>query len=211
MLPRRIDGTSSTHLFKDPKSLFKQAYYEALDIAIQELNHRFHKTRGMPIAATLERVLLNVVNADVIEGIPDKVVKLYENDAKIDQLAIQLQMLPDMIHTYNESHPETKILKVTRVRTICNIMNTIPACKSMLSEIAKLLNILLIVPVTTATAEQAFSTLRQLKSYLRSTFSQPHLNNLMLLQTHKDEIDDKQIAKDFFGVNQPRKNYFGTF
>ena len=132
----------------------------------------------------------------------------------MDRLRIQLQMLPDMIKTYNESHPETKVLKVTLIRTICDVMNAIPACKTMLNEVSKLLNIFLTIPVTTATAERTFSTLRRLKSYLRSTLTQPNLNNFMLLHSHKDitdKIDPYQIAKEFVELNERRKNYFGTY
>ena len=43
-----------------------------------------------------------------------------------------------MIKTYNETYPATKTFKVTLVRTICVVMNMIPACKSMVSEVPKL-------------------------------------------------------------------------
>ena len=42
---------------------------------------------------------------------------------------------------------------------LCDTMNIISASKSMLSEVNKLLRILLTIPVTTATAERALSTL----------------------------------------------------
>ena len=77
----------------------------------------------------------------------------------------------------------------------------------MVSEMAKSINIVLTVPVTTATAEQTFPTLKQPKSYLRSTVTQPHLNNLMLLHTHEDITDKNdilQIAKEFLKVNEQR-------
>ena len=209
--PRRIDDGSSPHSFSDPKLLLRQVYFEALDITIQELKHRFDQTRGMPTAAALEKLLLKAANGD-FQGIPEE-VDLYEKDVQMDRLAIQLQMLPDMIKTYNENHPDTKIDKVTLIRTLCDVMNALPACKTMLSEVSKLLVILLTIPVTTATAERAFSTLRRVKSYLRSTLSQPYMNNLMLLHAHKeitDTIKPIDIAKEFFQVNERRTNYFGT-
>lgn len=39
----------------------------------------------------------------------------------------------------------------------------------MLSEVDKLLNIYFTFPVTSATAERSFSSLRRIKTYLRST------------------------------------------
>ena len=43
---------------------------------------------------------------------------------------------------------------------ICEVMNAVPVSKCMLSKVAKLINIVLTVPVTTATAERIFSILR---------------------------------------------------
>ena len=82
----------------------------------------------------------------------------------------------------------------------------------MLGEIHKVLKIYFTIPVTTATAERSFSTLRRLKTYLRSTMTQHRLNNLFMLYVHKDkaeELDLKCIAKEFCSVNKRRLNYFG--
>ena len=82
----------------------------------------------------------------------------------------------------------------------------------MLSEIYKVLKIYFTIPVTIATAERSFSSLRRLKTYLRSTMTQSRLNNLFILYVHAektDELDLKFIAKEFVSVNQRRLNYFG--
>ena len=52
--------------------------------------------------------------------------------------------------------------------------------------IYNLLKILATLPVTTCTSERSFSTLRRLKSYLRSTSGQVHLNGLALLNIYRD-------------------------
>ena len=67
------------------------------------------------------------------------------------------------------------------------------------------------MPVTTATAERSFSTLRRLKTYLRSTMSQPRLNHIVLLHSHKertDALDLIHIAKTFVSVNNRRQENF---
>ena len=56
------------------------------------------------------------------------------------------------------------------------------------------------IPVSTATAERSFSMLRQLKTYLQLSMSQLSLNHAMVLNVHKDKIDNidiEQIAKEF--------------
>ena len=52
--------------------------------------------------------------------------------------------------------------------------------------IHKLLQILVTLPLTTATAERSFSSLRRLKTYLRSTMSEERLVGLALLYSHRD-------------------------
>ena len=213
--PRRIDDGATPHSFKDPKSLFRKHYFEALDIVIGELKNRFNQTRGMPLAAKLEKMFLDAANGtcNFNHGLPDE-LKLCGTDVKLDRLLIQLQMLPDLIQTYNKANPTIAIKKVTLVSTLCDAMNSISASKTMLSEVYKLLRILLAIPVTSATAERTFSALRRLKNYLRSTMTQPRLNNMMLLHIHKyvtDDLDLLQVAKEFVQVNDRRKNYFGTF
>ena len=93
--PKRIDDGSSPHSFRDPKSLFKKDYFEALDITIEELKQQFDQSRGILTASTIEKVLLTSANG-AFQGIPEE-LKLYDKDIQMDRLRIQLQMLPDMI------------------------------------------------------------------------------------------------------------------
>ena len=82
----------------------------------------------------------------------------------------------------------------------------------MLCEIPHLLHIALTIPVTSATAEGTFSALRRLKTFLRSSMTQPRLNHVMLLHTHKEKIDNldlTSIAKDFIFVSDRRRIFFG--
>ena len=81
-------------------------------------------------------------------------------DFKFDFLKLQLQILPDLIKTYNEQQV-AKIKKVTLLSSLYNVMNTISVSKTMLSEVFKLLCIFLIIPITTTTAERTFSSLRR--------------------------------------------------
>ena len=74
----------------------------------------------------------------------------------------------------------------------------------MLCEISHLLHIAPTIPVTSATAKRTFSALRRLKTFLRSSMTQPRLNHVMLLHIHKektDTLDLTAIAKDFISVS----------
>ncbi|XP_070668215.1 uncharacterized protein [Malus domestica] len=67
--------------------------------------------------------------------------------------------------------------------------------------------ILLIVPVSIASAERSFSKLKLLKSYLRSTMLQERLNGLALISIESaflDKIDYEDLIDDFAAKNARR-------
>ena len=118
-------------------------------------------------------------------------------------------MLADMIKTAFSS---TEIKRVTTLRTIANAMNENDIYKKMLGEVNKALKMYFTFPVTTSTAERSFSSLRRLKTFLRSTRTQSRQNNLLLLYIYLPETDSlnlKEIAHEFVSVNSRRIHYFG--
>ena len=166
----------------------------------------------MPIAALLEKTLLDAAKGSF--SVYPTELQLYCNDVNNDRLIAQLKMLPDLVRTYNEQNPATRIKEITKLSTLCQIMNDFCSSKSLLSEISTLLQIANTIPVTSATAERTFFALQRIKSFLRSTMSQERLNHCMTLHIYKektDEIDLMKIAQEFIVANVRRKAYFGTF
>ena len=99
------------------------------------------------------------------------------------------------------------VRKVTRVQTICDIFNEQSSIKALLSEVHKLILIYLTIPVTTATAERSFSTLKHVKTYLRNSMTQQRLNHCFILHVHRqktDSLDLKEIAQEFIQRNERR-------
>ena len=64
----------------------------------------------------------------------------------------------------------------------------------MFSELHNLIHLYLTVPVTSATSERAFSTLKCLLTYLCSSMTQQRLNNCALLNMHQDILDEMQLG-----------------
>ena len=82
-----------------------------------------------------------------------------------------------------------------------------------MSQVSKLMRLMLVIPATNAESERTFSTVRRIKTYLRSTMSQQRLNHLMLLHIHKSLTDDLNlvdVANDFIAGHDHRKHVFGT-
>ena len=94
------------------------------------------------------------------------------------------------------------------------IQSLSPGVQSSLSEVYKLLKLILVMPATNAVSERSALALRRLKNYLRSTMTQSRLNNLMLLHIHKERLDKlclKSCLNEFVSSNEHRIQRFAKF
>ena len=78
----------------------------------------------------------------------------------------------------------------------------------------KVTKLILVMPATNAVSERSFSTLRRLKTWLRSTMNQDRLNWCMMLHIHNndtDALDLNYLANEFVSQNSSRHSIFGKF
>lgn len=207
--PKKIDSSSQAHTISSPTELYRKMYYEVLDMMTNELRQQFQHP-SFAMLQQMEKLL--ITGGNIIPS--EEFCSLYDEDIDIERLKVQLLLLPDLLSTCKSS-AALSTRKVTSIRTIIDLMNSNSFSKSLLSQVDKLLCLYLTVPpLTSSTAEKSFSTLRRLKSYLRSTMTQERLNHAIILHTHKeltDNINLKQIAIDFIARNQRRMNFFGQY
>ena len=88
------------------------------------------------------------------------------------------------------------------------------AVRNLFSDVKRLVRLLLTVPCSNAEAERSFSSLRRLKTYLRSSMGQERLNNIALLHVHQDRLESLniiQIATEFIEQCKTRMETFGKF
>lgn len=71
-----------------------------------------------------------------------------------------------------------------------NFISENHALGETLSEILKLLKILITIPMTSAEAERCFSTLKHIKTFLQNTMAQEKLSALIMLSKERDFIGD---------------------
>ena len=160
----------------------------------------------------MEELMIKSCNKDPI-SLSDDICQLYSTDIDIERLRTQLSLLPDLLCSFNEKEGVV-VHKVTSIRTVIDLMNSNSLAKTLLNQVDKLLRIYLTIPLSTSTAERAFSTLRRLKNYLRSTMTQTRLNHAIILHTHKDKTDQvniKEVATEFVNANDRRKLFFGKY
>ena len=82
-----------------------------------------------------------------------------------------------------------------------------------MSEVIKVVELVLILPASNAGPERQFSKLRLIKTHLRSTMSAERLNHFMILGNYTemvDKLDLKKIAKEFISRNERREKVFGS-
>jgi len=90
-------------------------------------------------------------------------------------------------------------------KNIRNALDALDICNAdVFPNVHKMLRVMSVLPVTTTTNERSFSTLRRLKTYLRSTMGEDRLNGLASLNIHRDiNVDINQALNQFFSV--PRR------
>lgn len=123
----------------------------------------------------------------------------FKNDS-VDFFSDLLRAEIDLwINKWKEIKNETTVLPETA-------LDTLHLCKKeIFPNIYTLLQIISIMPVSVASAERSFSTLKRLKTWLRSTIGQDRLVGLTLINIHKDIEINIDAVIDRFSKQRTRK------
>ena len=144
----------------------------------------------------LENLLLKAANKEDFSEDQKLVTAFYDTDFDARRLKVHLEIFGE----------DCTKLNTKDLRSIIEIQ------KSLISEVIKLVKLILVLPAANATSERAFSMLRLVKSYQRSTTGQNRLNHLILLSTYKEELDNlnmKELLQYFINKNDDRISMFG--
>lgn len=192
------------------EDMYRKEYFDIIDSTIGGLEKRFLQP-SFDHVRNIEAVLMGSANGKAAT-LTNEFVSLYADDIDMEKLKLQLNLLPDAVKTVSPNG--IRIREVTRIHTLCDILNTQSCLKTLLSEVHKLLKIYLTIPVTTASSECNFSAPKRIKTYLRNSMTQSRLNHCMFLHIHHDQtdnIDTKEIASDFIDKCSIRTAYFGQY
>ena len=211
-LPRRRrrpmrydDGLSGGDFHEEPKQFYKQLYFEALDLVVNCIQSRFDQP-GYQIYSSLETLLIKSCKGENSEDALKTVCEFYKDDFDEDLLRTQLQTF--------KVHYDCKVDKVTIFDLKTYFTSLSSGQASLISEVTRLMQLVLVMPATNATSERSFSALRRVKNYLRSTMLQERLNYLMLLHVHNhraDGLDLKSAVNNFIGESTHRSNIFSKY
>ena len=200
---------SAGHFHDSPEAFYCQVYYEVIDNTIGCLKDRFDQP-GYRLYMNLEQLLTNAILQKDFTSQLQLVCEFYGDD--LDRDLLQFQLL-----TFRINFQATFEGNLTTV-TIFDVLEYFRALsisqRALLSQVCKVLQQVVVMPSTNAMSERSFSTLRRVKTYLRSTMGQERLNHLMVLNVHKDftdSINTVDIAKQFIADSEHRLQIFGKF
>jgi hypothetical protein len=101
---------------------------------------------------------------------------------------------------------------VTDIIDVVQLFSDHDVWVQMLPEVVTLLRLYLTLPVTSCTSERSFSSLRRLKTFLRTTVTQKRLNHIAILHCHREQpIDLEEICNNFILKNEMRQTSFARF
>jgi hypothetical protein len=211
--PKRFDDGLTHSTYNTAEEYYKHQYFNAIHIVTDTLQNRF-KQPAFIMLTEVELFLLRAANEPCLHADDyNKIEKFLQDDINVDHLKLEARMISDHFRVVNERN-KLNIKRITRVSTICDLMNSSQAAKIMFPEYDKVIRLYLTIPVTTATAERAFSSLNRLKTCLRSTMGQARLNHCLLAHIYKehlDTIDTVAICSTFVKTNERRQAFFGVY
>ncbi|CAG2184616.1 unnamed protein product [Mytilus edulis] len=206
-MPSRLEtGTATAEFHSTPKDFYRQKYYQAVDHIVQAITDRFEQ-EDFTIYLNTEQVLLKCIKGVDFSDEFKIVCQFYKEDLHEANLQCQLRLFATI---FESATPREDIVLANIITFIRGLTQRE---RVLLSEVVTVLKLVLVLPATNATSERSFSTLRHIKTYLRSTMKQDRLNDLMVLHVHKtrtDNLDLKSIAEEF-AFKEYRKNIFGKF
>ena len=170
-LPTRLDDGAPGFCHDSVESFYRASYFEAIDLAMSSIRDRFDQP-GYATYRKLEDLLLNACQGREYREQLQYLCDLYQ------ELDVQLQSLKSQFAQSDECCIKACIAFLQEL--------SLPA-RTYFSEVVKVVQLILVMPATNAVSERSFSTMRRIKSYLRSTMHQDHLNHLMTLHIYQDK------------------------
>lgn len=189
----------------------------AVDSVMGQMERRFEQP-AMHLYDSMEKVLLNSFKGIRCEdSVIERICGHFGDDIDKAALIRQLECLQDARRSQTSeavAEPNSELPLPITIATVIACLRKLGQHTAMFSEVSKLMELFLLLPVTSATAERSFSGLRRLKTFMRTCMSQELLNSLAILHVHKRmtcQLDVVNAAKEFIARSPHRLSSFGSF
>jgi hypothetical protein len=196
-LPRRVGRQKNRENYEatDPEAYYRQAIYiPYMDNILTQLRERFEPHGRMCLR--IQSLIPQFVDASTFDDLTEA-LDLYRSD-----------LGPDSVIEGEFERWKLKWTAVAIADRPATAAETIQMCDSFFfPQIYILLQLFLTLPLTSATAERSFSTMRRLKSYLRSTMGESRLNGLAQMSINRDLPIDPEQVLDELAKKKRRLNF----
>lgn len=182
----------------DVEAYYRQSIYiPYLDYLIMQVSERFADQRNK--CQSLWSLIPKYIATQASSVETGNLLELYQQD--IDSLSVTI---PEISRWREKWKKEDNVSILP-----ANAIDALHECNAdVYPNVRKLLVILSTLPVTTATSERTFSTLRRLKTYLRETMGEERLTGLALLAIHKSRPIDKDDVLNAYAASANRRAEF---
>ena len=157
-VPKRYEIGQGESLYPDsPKTLYRVAYFEGLDLVMNAIKDMFEQP-AYSMYKNLEETLPHEQDySSELKTVTD----FYGSDFDPAQLDIQLRRLTAHLETMRNDQG-----KITFKEIVEYFQSLSMAQCSFYSQVVILVSLVLVMPATNAASERSFSCLRRVKSYL---------------------------------------------
>ncbi|CAB4031166.1 zinc finger MYM-type 1-like, partial [Paramuricea clavata] len=203
-IPRRIDDNPETTVHLSPKDKFRVSfYYNILDLMSSSIESRFDKHNAPVLKGLGYLGPSRLASPEAWENI-SLAVQWFQSDLDVDALESEIFSLQTSLLLTNVNKKAKSEKRKASFDDLFKVLQTEPECYG---NVIKLMKITLTLPLTSTSAERAFSKLKLIKSRLRSTMKQERLESLMLMSVEADileQLDLEELVEKFVDM-APRK------
>ena len=158
MPPRYGQGSSEAQFHSTAKDLFRQVYFEAIDLAVSSINNRFDQPcRLQSVLKCRAASVQGMLWGNLYEAELSFVCNFYGEDLNGRDLETQLQIFRRLYQERTEKtdHPSIETLKKV-------LKSLSVAQRGLINMVCLAFQLLLVMPATNATSERSFSALRRI-------------------------------------------------
>ncbi|CAI6358341.1 unnamed protein product [Macrosiphum euphorbiae] len=164
-----ITSTIGLKCNKTTTQKFRIMYFTVIDNMLSEMKKRFNNNSEFSTAISVfNPISTNFLNDDFVL----KCINYYGDDNYFsDQVISQSKLAKNMYSS---------------CKNIIDFYNEICIMGQSFGEIKKVIERVLVIPVSSASAERSFSTMKRIKTYLRTSMSTTRLHNLELISIERE-------------------------
>jgi len=181
----------------DPKERYRGYFEELIDVFVQELSQKFNTDNYKPLIA-ISNIIVSTEQPEI-------------SDVFFD-LGVYRKEIEDMNVLETELTRWYRFKKLHSLKTIPDVHKQFAEknLKLLYPNIFILLSIFLTVPFSSAEGERAFSCLKRIKTYLRSTMNQSRISSLSIINIHSviaSKLNINHLIDLFSSVKERRLKF----